>query len=284
MAAPSGPPAAVVAAPASVGDVPVASVGGRPVFGSCVAAQVARGAPTRQHALDECIAFELLAQEAEARGLATDPEVFDETRRALVSRLVELEFERRYQSADDLRDAIEPRLAELRPYFAKPEFRTSAYARVLVDEKQATPDDVARARTIAEQIHAALAGETGLLFPHLEATARRIAEAAGARFDVKLVPPRARGIGRRWDEAFEAALFAIPEVGRVSSAVRTEWGWDVLLLLEIDPARTLSHDDVVPGLFARARHERFAAWIDELVKQRKIQIDKDEAVLDQEAP
>ncbi len=51
----------MVAPRASADDAIVATVNGRPVWGSCVAIQAQRGATTPQ-ALDQCIAFELLAQ------------------------------------------------------------------------------------------------------------------------------------------------------------------------------------------------------------------------------
>jgi len=51
-----------------IGDVQVATVEGRPVWGSCVTAQTARGA-TKQAALDQCIGFELMAIEAEGAPL-----------------------------------------------------------------------------------------------------------------------------------------------------------------------------------------------------------------------
>src|SRR5687768_16245068 len=81
--APSGPPAAFQPTPAP-DDMQVATVNGKPVWGSCVAAQASRGV-SKQMALQQCIDFELLAQAAEARGFATDPDVHVETREALVN-------------------------------------------------------------------------------------------------------------------------------------------------------------------------------------------------------
>jgi len=48
-----------IATQQGAGDVIVAQVNGRPVWGSCVTAQ-SRG-KSKQAALDECVAFELLA-------------------------------------------------------------------------------------------------------------------------------------------------------------------------------------------------------------------------------
>jgi hypothetical protein len=72
---PVGPPAAIEAQRASPDDVIVAQVNGRPVWGSCVAIQAKRTGATRDAALRQCVDFELLAQSAEKRGFATNPDV-----------------------------------------------------------------------------------------------------------------------------------------------------------------------------------------------------------------
>src|SRR5690348_1474463 len=97
-AAASGPPAQMTATPATSDDVIVATVNGKPVYGSCVQAQAARGA-TRDVALQECIGFELLAQAAQP--FATDAEVIGETKRALVSQFIAREYEDKYNAPAD---------------------------------------------------------------------------------------------------------------------------------------------------------------------------------------
>src|SRR5439155_20343050 len=82
---PTGPPAAWLPTTAP-DDVQVATVNGKPVWGSCVTAQAAH-ATSKQDALKQCIDFELLAQEANAHGIATDPDVALATRTALVSQV-----------------------------------------------------------------------------------------------------------------------------------------------------------------------------------------------------
>src|SRR4051812_6195816 len=89
---PVGPPAPLVAPSRGADDVVVATVDGRPVWGSCVTVQ-ATHAHTKEVALEECIEFELMAQAAEKRGLATDPDVVDATRTALVNQLVAQAYE-----------------------------------------------------------------------------------------------------------------------------------------------------------------------------------------------
>jgi len=94
----SGPPASLIAMPTGAHDVVVAKVNGRPVYGACVTAQVTRGA-TKQQALEQCVDFELLAQLAES--FATDAEVIDATKTALVSTLVARDYEDKFTKPAD---------------------------------------------------------------------------------------------------------------------------------------------------------------------------------------
>lgn len=277
---PSGPPARMVAAAAGPDDVVVAKVAGRPVWGSCVAAQVARGAPDRHAALDQCIGFELLAQQAEARGLATAPEVIEETRRALASRLIELDFERRYRDPDSLRDEVDRQLHRALPTMHEPEFRRSAYARVWIKPGMPAGTE-ARAKQVVDQIYAALATETGLFKGHLEATAKRIAREAGVEVDVQETAKYyARGA---LDKAYEASVFSIPEVGRVAPPVRTQYGWEVILLTDVLPEHTYTRDEVVPPIFAAARRHQFRVWTDELARTAGVHIERHPELLAPEA-
>src|SRR6185436_9235466 len=113
--------------PAGPGDAIVATVDSRPVWGSCVAAQLARGGRSRRAALDECIDFELLAQAAEARGLgrAPDPELERARRAAMVGRLVETGFEDRYRTPADLGATLDRAVDALADQLDQPEFRAS---------------------------------------------------------------------------------------------------------------------------------------------------------------
>ena len=261
----SGPPAAVVASSAGPDDVVVAQVAGRPVWGSCVAAQARRGA-ARETALRECIDFELLAQAAEARGFATHPEVIDETRRVLVSRLVETDFERRYRTPADMREQIDQEIQANLDALSRPEVRASAYMRVIVPDK--APADVdQRARALADKIHAALAEETGLFASHLEDIANRIAAGSGLAIEVRRYKFAMRG---QTVPAYDAALFAIPEVGRVSPVTRTEWGWDAILLTDRLEAMQRTREDVLPLVFADLRLREFERWVQGFMKTSRI--------------
>ena len=280
-AGPGPAPAApvVIATPQlTADDAPVARVNGRAVWASCVAAQgraIAAGGEDQRRAaaLDQCIAFELLAQAAEARGLAGAPEVGEAARAAAVNRLVETEFERRYRTPADLAPQIDAVLARSPGLLHAPELRNSSYARFLVPTgAPAAVDAAARAR--AERLAGELAGQTGLFGVHLFEAARRIAEGG----DVKLETTDFRLATREeLVDDYAAALFAIPEIGRASPAFRTQWGWDVVVWTGGSPARDRPRDEVVAELFPELRRRQFQRWVSQLVKQLGVHIEVEQA-------
>lgn len=269
-----GPLVPAASPPAGPGDEIVATVDGRPVWASCVAAQAARGARTARAALDECIDFELLAQAALARaeGRAPDPALAEAQRTALVSRLVATDLEARYRTPDDLRAEVAREVARFADQLELPELRASAFARVEVPAG-APPAADAAARAVAEQIAGALAGEAGLLPIHLREAADRIGAGSGQRvthgsFRVAtregVVPP------------YGAALFAIPEAGRIAAPARTPWGWDVILLTQLVAPQVHTRDEIAARVFPDVRRRQFYRWVNQIAGARGTRVELDE--------
>jgi hypothetical protein len=282
--APSAPAvAAVIATPKLTSDdTEVARVNGRPVWSSCVAIQGAALAPAdrapdelRRAALDQCVAFELLAQAAEARGLAAGREVTEATRTAAVNRLVETDFEQRYKTPADLKQAIDivMKRNEWRMHIL--ELRASTFARF--DVPANAPADVdARAHALADKLAAELAGETGLFGVHLSDAAKRIGEGSDIKLETTDVRPTHQ------DDLvapYARALYSIPEVGRIAPPVRTQWGWDVVLWTGGVEARERTRDEVVADLFPELRRQQFQLWVTQLAKQlgARVEIDQETA-------
>jgi hypothetical protein len=263
--APSGPPAPMIATPASAEDVVVASVNGKPVYGSCVVGQAARGA-TKQVALDECISFELLAQQAEA--YATDPEVVHETKRALVSQFIAREYEDKYTSPKDFGPAWDKFVEVNKVKIEHGEARASAYVR-LVLPKKATPEQEAAAKVIADDVAAKLRDERGLTATHLKALGEQIVGTRG-KVEVGKVPAYLNNGGLV--KPYADALFAIPEVGRTSGVVRTSWGWDVILLTELIPAEKLSHDEAVAKMLPELKRSYFGTWAKQVARAVSVKL------------
>jgi hypothetical protein len=253
-----------IATPSGAEDVVVAQVNGRPVYGSCVTAQAI--GKTKQQALDECIAFELLAQTAEARGFAKDPEVIEATRAALVNREVELGFEQKYKTPSDLAG---PLSAAVRGPVTIRERRSSAYIRYNLPAK-AKPEDEAKAQQEIAQLVAKLAPEEGLLSGHLSAYAKEVdpkLEVSEVPFFTKLglVP------------GYRDALFDIQEIGRIyPQPVRNQFGLDVILLTGIEPEKSYTREQAAAEAFPEVRRGYFVLWVDHLQKELGLRVTYDD--------
>jgi hypothetical protein len=277
--APRAAPTAIASPRLTADDLEVAKVNGQPVWSSCVAEQAqAITAPSRTPderraaALDQCIAFELLAQAAASRGLAASHEITDATRAAEVNRLVATDFEQRYRTPDDLKPAIDAVMKRNEWRMHIIQLRASTFARFLVP-KEAPPELDARAHALADRLAAELAGQTGLYNVHLTDAARRIA----ASSDIKLETADVRPMHQDdLVDAYAAALYAIPAVGRVSPAVRTPWGWDVVLWTGgVEPKET-SREELVAEMFPEIRRRQFQLWVTQLSKRLGVHVEIDQ--------
>lgn len=270
----AAPARAIVATAESPDDVQVATVNGRPVWGSCVVHQH----KPKDAALADCIAFELLAQAAEPRGLAADPGVVDATRTAMVSRLVATQFEAKYRTYADLGGAMDGVLERRLFVMHQPDLRTSTYARVPLPAT-ATPDEEARARAAAEQLAAALRDETGLFSVNLAEAAARVEQQTGVKFEHGDVPINER---KAFVKEYADALWTIPEVGRIAGPVRTKWGWDVVLWTGGSPARERTRAEVADELFPELRRQYFSLWVEGIRKALGITVQLDPSQLESE--
>jgi hypothetical protein len=270
-------PRAIATPAMTADDAPVATVNGRAVWASCVAAQARRiaggEAERRAAALDQCIAFELLAQSADARGLAAAPEVGDAARTAAVSRLVETEFEQRYRTPADLAPQIDAVLQASPWRLHPPEMRASTFARFIA-AKDAPAELDARAHALADRLAGELTGQTGLFNINLVEAARPIAEGSGVAVETSDFRPSERS---RLVDSYADALYAIPEVGRTSPAFRTPWGWDVVLWTGGIAAGERSRDEIAAEMFPELRRREFARWVAGLIKQLGVHIEIEDA-------
>jgi hypothetical protein len=280
---------ALEATRASPDDAVVATANGKPVWGSCVATQAARHHRERAAALDECVAFELLAQEAARRGLDHAPEVVDAWRTALVSRFVEVAFEDASRTAGDLGETFDRFVDHNQWRSHRPEFRSSTYVRITVPDGS-PPDVDARARAIADALAGQLANETGLFKRNLLEAAYKVANNAHVDIEpatdalpkvMKVIyddrPPEHIA---RLDKRYGDALYAISEVGRISLPVRTRWGWDVILWTGGIAAREITRDQLSADLFPEFRRAYFVAWVDEIQRASKVAIERHPEILE----
>lgn len=261
---PAGPPAGMEATRANAADVIVAHVNGKPVWGSCVTAQAARGADKRT-ALDQCVTFELLAQRA--LPYALDPEVARATRTAMVNELVATAYEAVYRTPAQF-GSVWRQVYQKGAFRLKHEnYRASSYVRVNVPEGTDDPAAEATARKIA----AALAGETGLLGSSLMELAQKAAP--GAKLAHEDVTAYRRGA---LDPGYANALFGATEIGRAVGPVRTKWGWDVIVWTDDVPAADPSDAEVDAALIDDAQVAYFRRWTDDIGKALKVTVKYDD--------
>ncbi len=266
--APSAPPTPSLVTPHdTASDLQVATVNGRPVWGSCVA---------RQGNLADCIAFELLAQAAEAKGLARDPDVVAATRTAEVDRLIATEFEAKVASFADLHGVYDSVIEKNAFRMHRPDLRTSAYVRAPVDEK-APPEVDAKAHAAAEAVAAELRDQTGLFPISIDEVADKVGAAARVTLERAEVPIKPR---EALAKPYADVLWAIPEVGRIGGPVRTKWGWDVILYTGGLPPLETTREQLVDELFPELRRHYFIDWVETLRKSLGITVEIDAAQLE----
>lgn len=262
-------PTIVEAQPAGADDAVVATVNGHPVYGSCVAAQAAAHALEARAALDQCVAFELLAQEAEARGLRADVEVGEAWRRELVRAVIDDDLGE-IDTFDELPRAFLDRIEfdeKQRPFLHRPEMRAAYFVRAAV-AKTAKPggaeDEAARA--LAQAIYDELRDRDDVLRDDLVETGTRLAAERGmpeiqTEPEPYFTPPDDSSPVRAAVPPFRNALYALPAIGTVHAPVRTKWGWDVILWHDTLPAA-----DLTEQMLGAAMRGYFVVWSDAIAR------------------
>lgn len=263
---PAGPPAPMVAPRASADDVVVATVNGQPVWGSCVATQAKRVA-TKQAALAQCIDFELLAQKAIA--YAGTSEVRTATHTAMVSSLVATAYEDGFTQPAQFGPMWDQLYKKGIFHIRHENYRASSYVRITVPD-HASAEVEAAAKQQAEKVAAALAHETGIMGQNLVALAQ--AAAPDAKLDHQDVPAYRAGA---LDASYAKALFDLKEIGRASGAVRTKWGWDVIVWTDDVPETNPSEAEVTAALLPDVKRAYFGHWVDGLAKQLGVHVTLD---------
>lgn len=266
----------LAAPPAGPDDVVVARVAGRPVWGSCVAAQARGRKLDARAALADCVDLELAAQEAERRGLDRDPDVHERTQQALVARMIDRGFSARYQSAADLPASFVQPIFERNAWrLERAEYRGSFYARVDAPEERVPRGSAADAAAaeVARAAYASLAGRKDL-FPADVERALRAAAGPIHRVDASPFKPTT---GDNVLPYYRDALFARSAIGEVSPPVRGPFGWDLVLWTSVLPAQTWTRDEVLAQLFTPMRQRFFLDWAAQAGRGHQVELVADRA-------
>ncbi len=272
-------PTVAEAQPDGADDVVVATVNGKPVYGSCVAAQAAGHGVDARAALDQCVAFELLAQEAEARGLLADLDVADAWRRELVRAVIQTDLGS-ITSYDQLLARFPDKTAREHVAFQhRPEMRVAYFVRAELKRKDGpgSPAEIA-AGEVMQAVYDELASVEGLMPADLVEVAQRIGTAHGgvkvSSGDIATTREKVPGV-RVAIPQYRQALYEIPEIGRIHTPIRVDgYGWDVILWSETLPAL-----DMTQTLLDSDLRRYFDPWTDQLAAGLGITYDIDDAKL-----
>lgn len=247
----------------------IARVNGKAITETALDAQIqalsARGqAVDREQALQELITVELLAQEAEKRGLPEQPEIAAEIERRraslLAQHLIRAELIRQDVSDEEVRARYDEQVAASegnREYHAR---------HILVESKDEARnligqlDDGADFATLAKEHSTGPSGEQGGNLGWFQTD--------------QMVPPFGKAV-----EALEPGQYT-------ADPVETQFGWHVVLLEETRTAEPPAFEDVRAQLRSQMTSERIRQFVADLRQQGEVEIvaeDKDLDAPDAEA-
>jgi len=258
-------PEAVVEEEAQV----VATVEGRPITLARLSRAVdAWGAAAQpRQVLEDLITLEVIAAEAERRGLAGDPEVRAAGRRGRIRRLLEETFESRTASHDVPEAALRRAYDENSSFYNNPDVMLVTHIIAPVERKE-PPERWEAARALLEELR----GEVLALEERTGKGLRVVAKRHQARW-TGLRTENLRWIGRKSPlvREFLDAAFALRSDGEVSPPTKTQFGWHLILREKFEAERHQPFetvvDDVRERMYTAWRRQEFLEWVDGLVEQ-----------------
>lgn len=249
----------------------VARVDGRPILASDLRAQM-RGGQDRRQALRELIKLELLAREAQRKGLGRSPQVVKAQRRAMANHLVRKEFADGFTKASIPVDLVDTAYKRVKGFYVHPNL-ARVWHILLEARRKDSAQTHARARTQALKVHAmatagpitleqfkALAEKVDRGTPPLKVTSQAVFTARHSG----TVPP------------FANAALDLKTPRQVSPVVKTIFGYHVLFLIERRPARDVSRSEadaeIREKIFDKAKSASFHRWVSAMEQKYKVAV------------
>lgn len=265
----SGAPPLVprVESPAQV----VARVNDRPILAAELRSQMKNG-QSRKQALEQLIQKELLAQEAQRRGLHRLPVVGKLQRRAMAHRLIRRDFGDRFTKASIPRDLMDVTYKRMIGYFVHPE-EVKVWHILVLANKRHPLEHQQRAKKLAREIHR-LATREPLTLKQFKALEHKVDK--GRPPLALLVQSYVTGADGPAVLSFARAAFAMQRKGQVSEVVKTIFGYHVIWFEERRLARNTSRSEadaeIRDKIFTKARETVFNRWIGKIEKQYAITV------------
>jgi peptidyl-prolyl cis-trans isomerase C len=195
--------------------------------------------------VQDLVDFELLAAQAEARGLADDPQVREEARPVLIRHYLHRTFESLFTPATVPVELLRQSYERNRFYFTHTEGRAGDHILVTTADSKRPKDEAldAQARALAERIHDDLVAHPPADADAFMAAADRYkADAKAAGLVVRSETLGAFPREGRYVKAFTDRAFELTQPGSLSAPIPTEFGWHVFRLANVVPARDVSFE------------------------------------------
>jgi len=263
-----------------VADEVVAKVNEQPIYARCVATQAKAHSLGAQEALEECISFALLAQEAQREALLAHPKVQRIGKEEMVRHFVEARYP--IASAADLPMPLVKRLWDRVnvPRYNHPELRDIVFCRISMPRgKGPKSTEFKTAYTFLQGIYERFAErrdleENDLFKPcYEEYKEAGIAEIKLRTFDLN--PPE------RYAKSFRPTVFNVPAAGMLAPPLFTRFGLDLILVTRVIPPKKTSFEEAEDELrtvlfekpvFEDERAEEFLKWYKPLEQKHVIAV------------
>ena len=236
--------------------------------------------------LDDMVRFELLAQEAERRGLRDDPDVVSAMKKVMVQKLMRTEFDDPAAGADFPEAELRAFYQEHIDDYVKPE--RVRVSHVFLEAKD--PADRAKVRSEASRllvdVKAKEAGPNKTAFA--EAARSRSDDASSKLAGGDLLFKTRQELTEAWGETFANAAFGLQEIGQIGSLVETDRGFHLIKLTgrqnALDRPFEAVESQIRNRLFREQRTKRFEAFVEELKTKANVQVKEDVLASLQVAP
>lgn len=245
----------------------VALVGGRPISAAQVAQQVQATRTSPKEALDALIRGEILAQEAEARGLASHQQVKQAAKQEMVRRFLAETFEKDVTPQKAVsEEAMQKAYERNKPRLVHPDVR---FLHQLL--LTGPPEKDAQVQALAQEVQrAAAATRTTEEFDQIAEKFRDAAKAQQASIDLQMGATSRYGMTI---EEFAKAAFELKKIGDVSPVVKTRFGYHIVRYEKLTPAENVTYEQAKEkirlGLWPEAQTRAFIELQERLVKDHQ---------------
>ncbi|WP_373046758.1 peptidyl-prolyl cis-trans isomerase [Vulgatibacter sp.] len=228
--------------------------------------------------LDNMVRFEVLAQEAERRGFANDPDVVATMKKVMVQKLMRAEF-------DENAAAQEIPEAELKAFYdanvndyVKPERVRVSHIFLAAAKGDATR---AKAKSEAARLLADVKGkEAGPIKTAFAETAKtRSEDTASKAAGGDLLFKTKEELAQAWGESFADAVFGMKTIGEVGGIVETDKGIHLVKLTgrqnALDRPFESVKSQIQNRLFREKRTKSFEDFVAQLKEKANVQVKDD---------